>query len=70
MLASTNINQSAPHLVKMYMTLRSGMSVIISLIGHKQCKLFAHSIRFGVFDFIYTLASTCIYDANLKIFMF
>ena len=28
------------------------------------------SIRVVVFDFVYTLASKCVYDANLKIFMF
>ena len=32
-LASTNINQSAPNLVHMYMTIRSRMSSIIELIG-------------------------------------
>ena len=31
-LASTNINQSALHLVKMYMTIRSCMSSIMDLI--------------------------------------
>ena len=31
-LASTNINQSAPNLVKMYVTIRSQMSVIMDLI--------------------------------------
>ena len=31
-LASTNINQSAPNLVKMYVTLRSWMSSIMDLI--------------------------------------
>ena len=31
-LASTNINQSAPNLVKMYVTIRSWMSFIIDLI--------------------------------------
>ena len=31
-LASTNINQSAPNLVKMYMTIRSQMNVIMDLI--------------------------------------
>ena len=31
-LVSTNINQSTPDLVKMYMTLRSGMSSIMDLI--------------------------------------
>ena len=34
-LASTNINQSAPNLVKMYMTIRSRMSLIMDLIGSK-----------------------------------
>ena len=32
-LASTNINQSAPNLVQMYMTIRSWMSSIMELIG-------------------------------------
>ena len=32
-LASTNINPSAPNLVKMYMTIRSRMSSIVDLIG-------------------------------------
>ena len=32
-LASTNIDQSAPNLVKMYMTIRSRMSSIMDLIG-------------------------------------
>ena len=32
-LASTNIDQSAPNLVKMYMTVRSRMSSIMDLIG-------------------------------------
>ena len=41
MLASTNINQSAPNLVKIYMTLRSWMSSIMGLIGLKKCELFA-----------------------------
>ena len=31
-LASTNIDQSAPNLVKMYVTIRSWMSLIIDLI--------------------------------------
>ena len=31
-LASTNINQSAPNLVKMYVTIRSPMSSIMDLI--------------------------------------
>ena len=32
-LASTNINQSSPNLVKMYMTTRAWMSYIMELIG-------------------------------------
>ena len=32
-LASTNIDQSAPNLVKMYMTIRSRMNLIMELIG-------------------------------------
>ena len=32
-LASTNIDQSTPNLVKMYMTIRSPMSSIMDLIG-------------------------------------
>ena len=32
-LASTNINQSAPNLVKIYMTIRPQMSSILDLIG-------------------------------------
>ena len=34
-LASTNINQSAPNIVKMYVTIRSWMSSIIYLIKPK-----------------------------------
>ena len=32
-LASTNIDQSSPNLVKIYMTIRSQMSSIMDLIG-------------------------------------
>ena len=32
-LASTNIDQSMPNLVKMYVTIRSRMSLIMDLIG-------------------------------------
>ena len=32
-LASTNIDQSTPNLVKMYVSIRSGMSLIMDLIG-------------------------------------
>ena len=38
-LVSTNIDQSAPNLVKMYMTLRSPMSSIMDLIGPELSEL-------------------------------
>ena len=40
-LASTNNNQSAPNLVKMYMTIRSQMSLIMDLIGPELSELSA-----------------------------
>ena len=40
-LASTNINQSAPNLVKMYVTIRSRMSSIINVIGPELAESFA-----------------------------
>ena len=36
-LASTNIDQSAPNLVKMYVITRSGMSTIMDLFGPVLC---------------------------------
>ena len=39
--ASTNIDQSAPNLVKMYMTIRSRMSWIMDLIGPELFELSA-----------------------------
>ena len=40
-LAYTNIDQSAPNLVKMYMTIRSRMSLIMGLIGPELSELSA-----------------------------
>ena len=40
-LASTNINQSAPNLVKMYVTIRSRMRLIMDLIRAELSELFA-----------------------------
>ena len=40
-LASTNIDQSPPNLVKMYMTIRSQMSSIMDLIGLEMSELYA-----------------------------
>ena len=39
-LASTNINQSAPNLVKMYVTIRSRMRLVMGLIGPELSELF------------------------------
>ena len=57
-LVPTNIDQSAPNLVKMYMTLRSRMSLIMDQIGPELFELSALEFRkFAIFDFVYTLAS-------------
>ena len=40
-LASTNIDQSTPNLVKMYMTIRLRMSLIMEIIGQKLYELSA-----------------------------
>ena len=40
-LSSTSINQSAPNLVKMYVMIRSQMSVIMDLIGPELFQLSA-----------------------------
>ena len=55
-LASRNIYQSAPNLFKMYVKIRSRMSLIINLIGAELSDLFAFD--FAESDFVYTLAST------------
>ena len=58
-LSSTNINQSAPNLVKMYVTIRSRMSSIMDLIGAELSELFALELaKIAESDFVYTLAST------------
>ena len=41
-LASTDINESAPDLVKMYVIISSQMSLIMDLIGPELPQLFAH----------------------------
>ena len=58
-LASTNINQSAPNLVKICMTLRSRMGSIMGLIGPEHLELFTVELeKFAIFHFVYTLEST------------
>ena len=57
--ASPNINQSAPNLVKMYVTIRSQISSIMDLIGAELSELFAFEFaKIAESDFVYTLAST------------
>ena len=43
-VASTNINQSAPNVVKMNMTIKSQMSYIMELIGPELSELFMAGI--------------------------
>ena len=58
-LASPNINQSAPNLVKMYVTTRSRMSLIMDLIGAELSELFALEFaKLAESDSVFTLAST------------
>ena len=58
-LASTNINQSAPNLVKVYVTIRSWMCSIMDLIGPELSELFALEFaKFVESDIVYSLAST------------
>ena len=44
-LASTNIDQSTPDLVKMYVTIRSWMSLIMDLIRRELFELSAHELE-------------------------
>ena len=58
-LASTNINQSAPNMLKMYVTIRSLMSSIMYLIGSELSELYALEFaKIAESDLVYTLAST------------
>ena len=53
--ASTNINQSAPNLVKMYMTLRSRMSSIMDLIGQELSELSSLELKIFPYLTLFTL---------------
>ena len=58
-LASTNINQSAPNLVKMYVTIRSRMRLIMDLLRPELSELFPLEFaKIAEYDFVYTIAST------------
>ena len=56
-LASTNIDQSAPNLVKMSMTIRTRMSVIIDLIEPELSELSAIELENLPYLTVHTLAS-------------
>ena len=56
-VASTNIDQSAPNLVKMYVTIRSRMSSIMDLIGPELSSYLPLNSKIAIFYFVYTLAS-------------
>ena len=58
-LASTNINLSAPNLIKMYVTIRSRRRLIMDLIGLELSELFAlEFVNIAESDFVFTIAST------------
>ena len=58
-LASTNIDQSAPDLVNIYVSIRFRMSLIMDLIGPELYELFALEFaEIAKSDFVYTRAST------------
>ena len=57
-IASTNINQSAPNLVNMYVTIRSRMTLILGFIEPELSELFAlEYAKIAESDFVYTLTS-------------
>ena len=58
-LASTNINQSAPNLAKMYVTISSQMSLIMNVIGPELSEIFA-------LEFAKNAESDCLYPSIYK----
>ena len=62
-LASTNINQSAPNLLKMYVTIRSRMRWIMDLIRLELSKLFPLEFaKIAESGFVHTIASTNVHQ--------
>ena len=53
-LASTNIDQSAPNLVKMYVTLRSRTNLIMDLIGSELFELSALEFKNLIYLTLFT----------------
>ena len=56
-LSSTNIDQSAPNLVKIFVIIRSQMNSIMDPIGPELFELSALELENAIFDFVYNLAS-------------
>ena len=56
-LASTNIDQSTPNLVKIYVTIRSRMRLIMDLIGPELLELSALELENLPYLTVYTVAS-------------
>ena len=56
-LTSTNINQSTPNLVKMYVTIRSQMSSIMDIIGPEHSELSALELEKLLCLTVFPLAS-------------
>ena len=54
-LASTNINLSAPNLVKIFVIIRSGMRLIMDLIGPELSKLYALELENWPYLTLFTL---------------
>ena len=54
-VAYTIINQSAPNLVKIYMTIRSRMSLILGLIEPERLELFALEFKKSLYFTLFTL---------------
>ena len=53
------MNQSAPNLVTVYVTIRSRMSSIMDIIGPEHQELFALEVgKIPELEFVYTLPST------------
>ena len=57
-LASTNIDQSTPNLIEMYVTIRSRMNLVMDLIGPELFELSALEFENLPYLTVYTLAST------------
>ena len=58
-LASANIDQSVPNLAKIYMPIKSQVSLIMGQIEPEHPELYAlEFVKIAEYDFVYTLAST------------